>query len=301
LHLGAGLVTHHADSYLLHELPATGTYFVEIGDTQSKGGHDYGYRLRISKSNPGFKLRMEPSGIHIGPGATAAFTVRALRQDGYDEKITLKAASLPGGFTMSAAVIPKGSEMTRFTITAPKEIKGKAVSPEITGTGIINGSPVTRPAVPVDDQMQAFLYHHLVPAKELVLAPVSQRPPVVFEVRLPKSGTIELPIGQETRIGFDGRIYGQRGFALKLDNPPEGIAAVKNGWVGRKRMSGKTADGKPKYEKNLAAGSILLTANEPLKPGAQLSLVVAAEVRRGRDKIYYPAPAIPVKVVKARE
>ena len=81
LHLGAGLVTHHADSYLSCTLPATGTYFVEIGDAQTKGGNDYGYRLKISPAHPDFQLVMEPSGVHIAPGGTAVFTVRALRQE----------------------------------------------------------------------------------------------------------------------------------------------------------------------------------------------------------------------------
>jgi hypothetical protein len=297
LHLGAGLVTHHADSYLLHELPGNGTYFVEISDAQSKGGHDYGYRLRISPSNPDFKLRMEPSGLHIGPGGTAAFTVRAVRQDGYIGKITLDSANLPPGFIMSKAVIPKGSDSTRFTITAPKEISGKLVSPEIMGMGIIDGSPVTRSAIPVDDQMQAFLYRHLVPAKELVLAPVSQKPPLAFEARIPKSGFIELVAGEETRILFDGRTT-QKGFPVKLDNPPEGFSTEKNGWIGRKKLKAK--EGKERYAKNLAVGSIMVMVDESVKPGTRASLVVAAEVRRGKDKIYYPAPAIPIKVVKSR-
>lgn len=299
LHLGAGLVTHHADSYLLHKLPADGTYTVEIADTQFKGGHDYGYRLRISPANPDFKLRMEPSGIQIAPGGTAAFTVRALRLDGYANRIKLEAANLPDGFKMSGAVIPKDSEMTRFTITAPKEMERKAVSPEITGTGTINGKTVTRLAVPVDDQMQAFLYRHLVPAKELILAPVEQRPPVAFEARMPKSGVIELVAGQEMRIKFDGRIFGgKKGFPVRLDNPPEGFSTKKNGWVGRKQVKGK--DGKKRFEKNMAQGAILVTVDESIKPGTRASLVVVAEVRKGRDKTYYPAPAIPVKVVKPK-
>lgn len=300
LYLGAGLVTHHADSYLLHELPASGTYFVEIADTQFKGGHDYGYRLRISPSNPDFKLRMEPSGLHITPGGTAAFTVRALRQDGFEGKIKLEASKLPSGFSMSKAVIPKGSDMTRFTITAPEEIKGEVVSPEISGMGIIDGKPMTRRAVPVDDQMQAFLYRHLVPAQELVLAPVSQIPPLAFEARIPKSGIIELPLGEEVRVSFSGRVrLGLKGAQVKLDHPPEGLTAEK-GWVGRKKKTGQTSDGKPRYEKNLATGSILLKAEEPLKPGDLASLIVVAEIKKGKEKISYPAPAIPVKVVKPR-
>jgi hypothetical protein len=300
LHLGAGLVTHHADSYLLHELPASGTYFVEIGDTQSKGGHDYGYRLRVSRSNPEFKLRMEPSGLHIAPGGTAAFTVRALRQEGFSGRIKLEAKNLPSGFSMSKAVIPQGNDMTRFTITAPKDIKGELVSPEIIGVGIIDGKPVTRSAVPVDDQMQAFLYRHLVPAQELVLAPVSAPTPLSFEVRVPKSGIIELPLGEEVQIPVKGRFgKGIKGAKLKLDHPPEGFTVVK-GWLGRKKSKGKTVNGNPKFEPGMAVGQITLLVEDPLKVGDRMSLVVIAELKKGKETTRYPAPAIPIKVVKPR-
>jgi len=301
LFLGSGLVTHHADSYMLRELPGTGTYYVQIGDTQAKGGHDYGYRLRISPSNPDFKLRMEPSGLHIAPGGTAAFSVRALRLDGFNERIKLEVKNLPSGFEMSKAVIPPGTDTIRFTITAPKEIAKKAVSPEITGMAIIDGRPVTRPAIPVDDTMQAFLYRHLVPAQELVLAPVSEPTPLTFEVRIPKSGVIELPLGEEVKLTVTGRFRkGITGAKLKLDHPPEGITVVKS-WIGRKKGKGKTADGKPKYEKGMATGMIVLKAEEPLKPGFKTSLVVSAEVRKGKEVILYPAPAIPVKVSKSQK
>ena len=302
LHLGSGLVTHHADSYLLHELATTGTYFIEIVDTQNQGGHDYAYRLRISNSNPDFKLRMEPSGLHIGPGGTAAFSVRALRLDGFQDKITLEASELPNGFAMSQTVIPKGSDTARFTITAPKQIEGKLVSPKISGMGIINGSPVHRQAVPVDDQMQAFLYRHLVPARELVLAPVEKRPPVVLHARIPKSGIIELQAGKATRIILEGNMAGpQRGFPVKLDNPPEGFSLEKNGWIGKQKLKGKNKKEKPKFEKNKAVGSIEITVDESIDPGTKLSLVLVAELRRGKDTIRYPAPAIPIKVVKAKD
>ncbi len=301
LHLGAGLVTHYADSYLLHKLPATGTYYVQIGDTQSKGGGDYAYRLRISPSHPDFKLSMEPSGLHIAPGGTAAFTVRALRSDGCNEAIQLEAKNLPPGFEMSDAAIPAGADMTRFTITAPKKIAKKTVSPEISGTATIDGQPVTRSAVPVDDQMQAFLYRHLVPALELVLAPVEQPAAIIFEVRVPASGVIELPLGEEVKLYANGRFRkGITGAKLKLDHPPEGVTVVKS-WIGRKKAKGKTADGKPKFEKGMATGQIVLKAEEPLKPGDKISLVVVAEVRKGRETSLYPAPAIPIQIVRPTE
>ncbi len=175
LHLGAGLVTHHADSYLLQKLPATGTYFVEIGDTQSKGGLDHGYRLRISPAKPDFELRMEPSGLNIAPGGTAMFTVHVLRKEGFAGKIALYAVELPPGYAMSSAVVPAESDTARFTITADRDIADRFVNLQIAGMGLINGNKVSRPVAPVDDQMQAFLYRHLVPAQELILVPAAKR------------------------------------------------------------------------------------------------------------------------------
>ncbi|RKX42420.1 MAG: hypothetical protein DRP64_09865 [Verrucomicrobia bacterium] len=298
LFLGSGLVTHHADSYLLHTLPATGTYHVQIGDTQAKGGRDYGYRLRIGPALPDFKLRMEPSGVHIAPGGTAAFTVRALRLDGFNEKIHLDAKNLPEGFEMSEAAISAGSDTTRFTITAPRKISKKAFSPEITGMALLGDDFITRSAVPVDDQMQAFLYRHLVPAQELVLAPVAKPVPLAFEVELPESGTIELPLGEETMLFVTGRFRPEiKGAKLVLDHPPEGITVVKS-WIGRKKAKGKTADGKPRFEKGVAHGRITLKVEEPIKPGFKTSLVVVAVVKKGREESRYPAPAIPIEVVK---
>jgi hypothetical protein len=298
LFLGSGLVTHHADSYLLKELPETGTYYVDLTDNQMKGGPDYGYRLRISPANPDFKLSMEPSGLPIAPGGTVAFTVRTTRLDGYDQPIKLEVKNLPVGFEMSKATIPADSDMTRFTITAPLEFLQESISPEITGWGLVNGSSIERTARPVDDTMQAFLYRHLVPAQELVLTPVEQRPAVSFELKVPATGVIELPLGKEVRIQLTGHLRGLTGAKLKLDHAPDGFTVVK-GWIGRKKAKGKTADGKPKYVKNAAWGSIILKAEEPLKSGFNTSLILVAEVRKGKEITEYPAPSITVKVVEA--
>ena len=165
---------------------------------------------------------------------------------------------------------------------------------------IINGRAVTRPAVPVDNTMQAFLYRHLVPAQELVLAPVEEPARVTFEVKVPKSGLIELPLGKEVVLTLSGGFKkGLTGAKLKLDSPPEGVTMVK-GWLGRKRLKGKTKNGKPLYQKGVAAGQITLKAEEPLKPGFKTSLVVSAVVRRGSEATLYPAPAISIKIVKPR-
>ena len=69
---GAGVNTHHADSYLMAKLPADGTYYVHLGDTARNGGEEYAYRLRISAPQPDFALRVVPSSVSLRSKATAA-------------------------------------------------------------------------------------------------------------------------------------------------------------------------------------------------------------------------------------
>jgi hypothetical protein len=49
-----------------------------------------------------------------------------------------------------------------------------------------------------------------------------------------------------------------------------------------------------------AVGSILIKAEEPLQPGFKTSLVLSAEIRRGKETTLYPAPAIPIKIIKSK-
>ncbi|MDR3710170.1 MAG: hypothetical protein P4L33_17890 [Capsulimonadaceae bacterium] len=179
--LGAGLVTHQADSYLTATLPAAGSYDLSIWDTQSKGGVDFVYRLRISPPRPDFDLRILPSALNIrrGPNASGTFTVQAIRRDGYSGPIEVRLKDAPAGFVVSGAPIPAlpdkpaadaasaakaaAGDKATFKLTVPKMQPGQPVTLVLQGKAMIGGVPVIHDAVPADDQMQAFAYHHLVP------------------------------------------------------------------------------------------------------------------------------------------
>ncbi len=297
LHLGAGLVTHHADSYLMQTLPSNGTYYVKIEDAQAQGGHEYGYRLRVSPAKPDFKLRMVPSGLHVAPGGTAVCTIHAVRSEGFDGPISITAANLPEDFKVSKGEIAANAEFTRITVTAPKQISDNVITPKMIGTAEIGGETVTREAVPMDDQMQAFLYRHLVPAQELVMKPVSEPPLLSFEAQLSGKGYIGLPLGEERRISFLGDHQdGFRGAPMKLDSPPDGLSVVE-GWLGRKGKK-KDANGKWLFEPGQLWGSITLKAEEPLKVGDELSVVAVAVVKQRQQETHYPAPAIPIRITE---
>ena len=61
---GAGLITHHADSYLRPRCPPTAPTIFTWATRSSKGGPEYAYRLRISPPRPDFELRVVPSSIN---------------------------------------------------------------------------------------------------------------------------------------------------------------------------------------------------------------------------------------------
>ncbi len=95
---GAGLITHQADSLISCQLPAKGSYYLQLADAQGKGGADYGYRLRISHPRPDFELRVVPSSLNLRAGATVPITVWAIRRDGFPDEIALKSEGCAGRF-----------------------------------------------------------------------------------------------------------------------------------------------------------------------------------------------------------
>ncbi len=164
---GSGLNTHHADSYLMVELPADGTYYVHLGDTARGGGKEYAYRLRISEPQPDFALRVVPSGAGLRSKASAAVSVYAIRKDGFTGDIKLSLKDPPEGFLSSAVSLSQTKEMTRLAVRTNLKDTEQPVSLAIEGRAVIGEQEVAHEAVPAEDRMQAFLWRHLVPAQEL--------------------------------------------------------------------------------------------------------------------------------------
>jgi hypothetical protein len=172
----AGLLTHQADSYLTAALPADGTYYLCLSDAEHAGGPEYAYRLRLSAPMPDFALRIAPSAINARAGAQVAVTVYAIRRDNFAGPIALSLRGGPAGFSLSGKV-PAGQDQAQVTLTVPRTALDEPVSLDVEGAASIQGRPVVRRAVPADDMMQAFAYHHLVPAQELLVM-VLGRPPI---------------------------------------------------------------------------------------------------------------------------
>jgi hypothetical protein len=224
---GAGLLTHQADSRILTTLPATGTYYLSLGDTQHKGGREYAYRLRISRPQPNFELRVVPSSLNVAAGSTVPVTVYALRRDGFEGDIALTLKDAPRGFFLSGAWIPANQDKARLTLTVPGAKSDKPNNLHLEGKATIQGKTVVRPGVPAEDMEQAFAYHHLVAEKDWVVRSTGSGRTTIGWKLLGEQKLRFVP-GTVTQVRLSAPIGGyatQVQFAL--NQPPDGIAIRK--------------------------------------------------------------------------
>jgi len=227
-----GLLTHHADSYLLAELPKDGEYFVQLTDSQNHGGQAYGYRLRIAPAQGDFALRVTPSSLSMRAGGIVAVWVHALRKDGFDGEIELALKDAPPGassgaastdFELGGARIPAGRNRVRITVTAPANAPDEPVALQVEGLAQIGGQTIHHPAVAADDVMQAFLYRHLVPAQELLVF-VQKAKWGVPAVELAGETPVRIPVGGSAQVQIKtGRRASLQDVQLQLNQPPEGL------------------------------------------------------------------------------
>ncbi len=288
---GAGLTTHHADSFLCVKLPADGTYRVHLGDTQHQGGPVHAYRLRVSVAQPDFELRVVPSSIQAGPGAIVPITVHALRKDGFAGEVALSLKDAPKGFELASGWIPDGQDQVRVTLTFPITSQGTRPKLCLEGCAAIRGAEVRRVAAPAEDMMQAFSYHHLIPTKDWFITMGGggrAAPPVKFA----GNGPAKLASGGTGRVPFSlPKALPPNEMRFELDDPPAGIT-VKEVLV----------------EADALALVLALDAKEA-KPGLKGNLLVHAireatpEAKEGQPKrapVRTPLgllPAIPFEVV----
>jgi hypothetical protein len=226
LYTDLGSFTHHADSYLRAPIPENGDYYVEVSDAQSKGGDAYTYRLRVGPPQGDFELCVTPSSVNMRAGFAVPVRVYAQRKDGFEGRIELVLKDPAAGFSLAGAEIPAGRNSVRATLSAAPQVKGPVVL-ALEGRATIDHKVVARPVVPADDMMQAFLYRHLVPAQELMVAITGGR-------RFGRS--LEWKGDARVRIPAGGRVSLQlaapphpkaRELQLELNDPPPGITIQK--------------------------------------------------------------------------
>jgi hypothetical protein len=242
---GAGLNTHHADSYFMAKLPADGAYYVHIGDTARQGGEEYGYRLRISPPQPDFELRVVPSSLSLRSNSSGTLTVYAQRKDGFTGPIKLGLREPPAGFSASPVTLSATQTVARLNVKTSLVATREPVALFIVGSAKVGDQEVNHQAVPAEDRMQAFLWRQLVPAKDLqvmVFDPAYQPPPKRTARLRPKPVAVtNAPILTNATVGA---------------NPVAGTNAVAgtNSAAGTNAVA--AAASKPKFTKQQVAGRL---------------------------------------------
>ncbi|RPJ34810.1 MAG: hypothetical protein EHM35_09580, partial [Planctomycetaceae bacterium] len=295
---GAGLTTHHADSYLRTTLPADGTYYLHLADAQSKGGAEYGYRLRAGPPRPDFELRIVPSSINIRGGTSVPLTVYALRKDGFAGDIALALKDAPADMILSGSWVPSGQDKVQVTLTVPPTPTQEPLSVSLEGRAMIDGREIVHPVVPAEDMMQAFFYRHLVPARELRVA-ISGRFMTKAPVKILSNTPIRIPAGGTVRVrvaapatALTGRVQ------LELSEPPEGITIEKV--VGAGLKSPRTGQGADIVLRSDAAkakvglkGNLIIHAFPVSSPAPEKQKLQANRPRTALAVL----PAVPFEIV----
>jgi hypothetical protein len=288
----SGLNTHHADPRLVATLPADGEYRLQLRDTQSKGGLEFAYRLRVSGLRPDFALRLVPSAVNLRGGSSAAVTVFAMRRDGFTNEIKLALKNAPPGFTLSGGKIPAGQDQVKATLNAPPTPMDERFHLELEGQATEAGRTLIRPVVPADDLMQAFFYRHLVPAQTMtvtVAGRFNQRGTVKLlgptPVKIPVGGTVPVVVGFPRSPLMDR-------LQFTLSDAPEGIALrnvtlTKSGAELTLAADAKLTVG--------TTGNLIINASAPrLNPTPKTS-----SSKPGRVQALGSLPAIPFECVAA--
>lgn len=291
-----GLVTHHADSCIVTNLPETGAYVVRLEDLQGKGGNEYAYRLRIGREQPDFCLRMTPASLRIPQDGSAVITVHAIRKGGFNGSVQMALKDAPRGLTLDRAVIPEGATQAQITVSATDRSAKEMFALEVEGTAQIGARTVTRRAVPAEDMMQAFIYRHLVPAEEMLVM-IAEAEPVSVTVTLPKTGVVEARPGSQISLNamLERHLDFKGGVQLELSEPPE--------WITLKSKN----MGRP------GSNTIVFDVSSNAEPGDTATLILNGKVRITKpetDPTYNPVlkwmntetftitvAAIPVKII----
>ena len=246
----AGTLTQDADSYISTTLPANGPYFLHVTDAQQKGGPEYGFRLRLSAPRPDFELRVAPAELDVRAGTSVPLTVYAIRKDGYTGDIALALAKAPPGFALTGGGIPANQNEIKLTLRAPPAMLDEPAPLELEGRATIDGRSVSHTAVPAEDMMQAFAYHHLVPCREWLVS-VPPQPIARAAIKILTPTPLKLSGTGTALIRASLPPAAQLGKVLiELSNPPDGVSvadtstqAIANVGITLKYDTGKMKSG----------------------------------------------------------
>jgi hypothetical protein len=108
--------------------PADGVYVVEVRDLHLRGGPDFVYFLRATRSEPYFELYVDTDKTQLTPGTCGAVFVRVVRKNGFQGEVQLAVEGLPPGVTAECGRILAGKRQDGCIVlsAAPDAPQGAA-------------------------------------------------------------------------------------------------------------------------------------------------------------------------------
>jgi hypothetical protein len=145
-----------ADTFLEGwEVPADGTFTVEIRDVHLRGGPGFEYALQITRTVPYFELQLDTDKTLLTPGLSGAIFARVVRKHGFTGEVQLHIDGLPPGVTATCGRILAGkSQDGCIVLTAAPDagmlasdvrIRGTATHPQGEGQPVLELSAVATP------------------------------------------------------------------------------------------------------------------------------------------------------------
>ncbi len=296
--LAQSMLTHHADSHLVAAVPATGDYYLHVSDAQRNGGEEFSYRLRLRSPQPDYDLRVVPATIIARAGQVVPITVFVLRKDGFAQDVEMSLVDPPDGFRLDGRTVPSGVDRVRMTLTVPDTAPSEPVALEMEGAAsraARSRSKLLRPAIPAENMMQAFIWHHLVTVEKWNVV-VSGKPAakIPFQIAMP-ADRIVVPRGGELSLKIlrlPKSIPADQ-LHVELSEPPAGITASivtsESGSVAMKSTA--TAEVEPELR-----GNFLINVYKEYTPKP----TEADPAPKSRRTNYGFMPAIPFEVTKRK-
>lgn len=136
------------DAYFKFKASADGLYVARVAEQfGSRGGPDYGYRLRVDRpGTPDFDIVLTSDAVTVERGKEFKLKVDVRRRGGFEGEIALELEGLPAGITLTGNKIPAKQMQTQIGFKAEPTAAITSVRVTLKGTAEIAGQKVSRTA-----------------------------------------------------------------------------------------------------------------------------------------------------------
>ncbi|MCA9142917.1 MAG: hypothetical protein H6823_23900 [Planctomycetaceae bacterium] len=236
--------------------PTDGTFVIEIRDLHLRGGADFVYFIRATRSLPSFELYIDTDKTQLTPGTGGVIFVRAERKNGFTGEIQLGIEGLPGGVEASCGrILAEKGQDGCIVLTAATDAKMMLANVQITGKATHVDSDkesleITATASPYQETYQPGGGRGHWPA-EMHTVSIGEPGDIVavtlseYDVRLKPGESKKIDIKIERAEGFDKNVtldvtYNHLS-SVYGDSLPKGVTMDKS--KSKTLLTGKTIEG----------------------------------------------------------